>query len=64
MDTGILWGGKRPGREVGYALPISAEVKNKQSHTSAPSICLHSVHRNNILICVILLVNKYVTNFT
>jgi len=60
MGIRALSGGKQLGREVGYTLPSSAEVKNKQSHTSAPSIWLYSMYR----ICVILLVNKYVTNLT
>jgi hypothetical protein len=55
--------GKQPGREVCDTLPSNAEVKNKQNHTSASSIGLYGVYRNNILISIILLINKYVTNF-
>jgi hypothetical protein len=51
-------GAQQPGREVGYTLPSSAEVKNKYSLISTPSICLYSVYRKDILHCVILLINK------
>jgi len=42
-------GVKRPGREVNYSSPSSAEVRNKRSYTFTPAICLHGEGRENVL---------------
>jgi hypothetical protein len=39
---------KRPGREVNYSPPSSAEVTNEWSCTSTPPICLHDVDWENL----------------
>jgi hypothetical protein len=38
---------KRPGHHVCHSPPSSAEVKNEWRRTSAPTICLYGVDRNN-----------------
>jgi hypothetical protein len=44
---------KRPGHHVYHSPAPSAEVKNKWRRTSAPTICLYGVGRNNFaLYCV------------
>jgi len=40
-------GVKRPGCEVGHHSPCSAKVKSKWRYTSAPSIYLQNVDRDN-----------------
>jgi hypothetical protein len=38
---------ERPGCKADHSPPTSAEVKNEWNYTSAPSVCLHNVYRNN-----------------
>jgi len=38
---------KRSGRHIYHSPPSSAKVKNEWRHTSAPTVCLHGVGRNN-----------------
>jgi hypothetical protein len=40
----------RPGREVDPSPPSSVAVKNEWSYTSAPSVCLLSMDRDNFYI--------------
>jgi len=42
---GAFLGLKRPGRDVDYSPPSSAEVNNEWIHTSALLVCLHGVYR-------------------
>ena len=45
---GFFSGGvKRKGREADYSPPFRAEVKNGWSYTSAPSVCLRGVNKDN-----------------
>jgi hypothetical protein len=44
---GSFPGVKRPGSEVDNSRPSSAHLKNKWSHASTTSICLHGLHRDN-----------------
>jgi len=37
---------KRPGRDINYSPPSSAEVKNDRSYTSVPPRCFDSVERD------------------
>jgi len=36
--------------EAGLSPSFSAEVKNEWKYTSTPSVCLHSMHKDNITI--------------
>jgi len=40
---------KRPGRKADRVPPSRANVKNEWSYTSTPPICLHGMHRDNII---------------
>jgi hypothetical protein len=50
MDTGgSIPGVKQLGREVNHSLPSHAEVKNKHSYTSTPSIWLHGMDKEHFI---------------
>jgi hypothetical protein len=49
MGTGALsWGLKWPGHGVDHPSPFSAAVKNEQSCTTVPTLCLHDMLQKNL----------------
>ena len=49
-----------PWREVDHCRPHSVEAKNEWSSAFTPSICFHSVHRNNCVLYFLLCLNDQV----
>jgi len=45
-----IQGINRPGCDVGHSAPVSADVQNKCSYTTALSMCLHSADRVNFTV--------------
>jgi hypothetical protein len=51
MDTKDSFpGAKQLGSEINHSLPSGAEVKNEQSYTSTPSICLHGTDKEHFIV--------------
>jgi len=55
---------KRPGRVVDHALPTTAKVKNVNSCTSTPSLCLYIVLLWGDLFLYLYLIRKHRTRYT
>jgi hypothetical protein len=50
MVTGVLYRDKAAGRELKLSPPSNDEIKNEWRHNSTPPICIHGVHRENLVI--------------